>query len=62
MSSDRLKAYNGMKLVVNTLIVYVYVKVQVGLCYLPVAFGSLSGVGSSRIIDWNFKREARKQG
>ncbi|EME41510.1 hypothetical protein DOTSEDRAFT_73804 [Dothistroma septosporum NZE10] len=40
-----------------------YNEVQVGLCYLPIAFGSLTaGATSARLIDWSFRKEATKQG
>lgn len=39
------------------------IKVQVGLCYLPVGFGSLLAYRTTaRLVDWNFEREAKKQG
>lgn len=42
---------------------YGYNQVVTGLCYLPVGFGSLSSRFTSAVLtDWNFKREARKQG
>ncbi|KAK7993294.1 AN1-type zinc finger protein [Apiospora arundinis] len=38
-------------------------QVQAGLCYLPLGFGSiLSRWTVGKLIDWNFKREAQKQG
>ncbi|KAH2385336.1 hypothetical protein KXV98_006900 [Aspergillus fumigatus] len=37
--------------------------IQVGLCYLPIGIGSLSSRWTvGRILDWNFRREARRQG
>lgn len=37
--------------------------IQVGLCYLPLGFGSLTSRWTvGRILDWNFKREAASQG
>ncbi|KAF4216677.1 hypothetical protein CNMCM6457_004913 [Aspergillus fumigatiaffinis] len=37
--------------------------IQVGLCYLPVGIGSLTSRWTvGRILDWNFRREARRQG
>nr|A0A345BJP9.1 RecName: Full=MFS-type transporter clz19; AltName: Full=Squalestatin S1 biosynthesis cluster protein clz19; AltName: Full=Zaragozic acid A biosynthesis cluster protein 19 [Curvularia lunata]AXF50662.1 MFS [Curvularia lunata] len=42
---------------------YGYSQVQVGLCYLPFGVGSiLSRWTAGKMIDWNFKREADKQG
>ncbi|EME41515.1 hypothetical protein DOTSEDRAFT_73810 [Dothistroma septosporum NZE10] len=42
---------------------YHYTAVQVGLCYLPVGFGSLLAYRTTvLLIDWNFRREAEKQG
>jgi predicted MFS family arabinose efflux permease len=42
---------------------YHYNEVQVGLCYLPIGIGSfLSRWTTAKLIDWNFKREAEKQG
>nr|A0A3G1DIJ8.1 RecName: Full=MFS-type transporter M6; AltName: Full=Squalestatin S1 biosynthesis cluster protein M6 [Phoma sp. MF5453]AMY15063.1 MFS transporter [Phoma sp. MF5453] len=42
---------------------YKYDAVQVGLCYLPVGFGSLLAYRTTvRLMDWNFEREAKKQG
>lgn len=42
---------------------YNYNEVQVGLCYLPIGVGSfLSRWTTAKLIDWNFKREAEKQG
>lgn len=42
---------------------YNYDEVQVGLCYLPIGIGSfLSRWTTAKLIDWNFKREAEKQG
>ncbi|KAK6836889.1 hypothetical protein PG987_007384 [Apiospora arundinis] len=38
-------------------------QVQAGLCYLPLGFGSiLSRWTVGKLIDWNFKREAQRQG
>ncbi|KAJ5691763.1 hypothetical protein N7462_001186 [Penicillium macrosclerotiorum] len=37
--------------------------IQIGLCYLPLGLGSISSrwtVGT--LLDWNFRREARRQG
>jgi hypothetical protein len=42
---------------------YDFNSIQVGLCYLPLGFGSLGSrwpVG--RATDWNFRREAKRQG
>jgi MFS family permease len=37
--------------------------IQVGLCYLPVGIGSLTSRWTvGRILDWNFRREAQRQG
>jgi MFS family permease len=37
--------------------------IQIGLCYLPVGIGSLTSRWTvGRILDWNFRREARRQG
>lgn len=42
---------------------YDYNEVQVGLCYIPIGIGSLfSRWTTAKLIDWNFKREAEKQG
>jgi hypothetical protein len=42
---------------------YHYNQVQVGLCYLPIGLGSfLSRWTVGKLIDWNFRREAEKQG
>lgn len=42
---------------------YGYSQVIIGLCYLPIGFGSLSSkLSTSLLVDWNFKREAKKQG
>lgn len=42
---------------------YAFNSIQIGLCYLPLGCGSLTSrwtVGS--LLDWNFKREAARQG
>lgn len=37
--------------------------IQVGLCYLPLGVGSISSRWTvGRLLDWNFRREARIQG
>ncbi|KAF7167808.1 hypothetical protein CNMCM5623_000996 [Aspergillus felis] len=37
--------------------------IQIGLCYLPVGIGSLTSRWTvGRMLDWNFRREARRQG
>lgn len=42
---------------------YNYNQVQVGLCYLPFGVGTIfSRWTAGKLIDWNFKREAEKQG
>lgn len=42
---------------------YNYSQVQVGLCYLPFGLGSiLSHWTVGKVLDWNFRREAKKQG
>lgn len=42
---------------------YAYNQVQVGLCYLPIGIGALSSRWTvAKLLDWNFKREAKKQG
>jgi predicted MFS family arabinose efflux permease len=42
---------------------YNYNQVQVGLCYLPFGVGSIfSRWTAAKLIDWNFRREAEKQG
>lgn len=42
---------------------YAYNEVQVGLCYLPIGIGSLlSRWTVAKLLDWNFKREAKKHG
>lgn len=42
---------------------YHYNQVQVGLCYLPIGIGGLfSRWTVAKLIDWNFNREAAKQG
>lgn len=43
--------------------IYGYDDLQVGLCYLPYGFGScVAVVGQGYILDWNYRRIARKLG
>jgi multidrug resistance protein len=42
---------------------YGFTTIQIGLCYLPTGFGSLTAaVISGRFLDWNFARHAKKIG
>ena len=42
---------------------YGYNSLQVGLCYLPIGFGSLTARNTvGMILDWNFRRHAKKLG
>lgn len=42
---------------------YGYNSLQVGLCYLPMGLGSLTSRNTvGRIMDWNFRRHAKKLG
>jgi MFS family permease len=60
--------YAGYMAVISTLStqltsLFGFNSIQVGLCYLPMGMGSISSrwiVG--RLLDWNFRREARLQG
>ncbi|KAK1147333.1 hypothetical protein N8T08_001410 [Aspergillus melleus] len=60
--------YAGFTIVISTLSAQLesrfnFNAIQVGLCYLPFGIGSLTSrwtVGA--VLDWNFKREAKKQG
>ncbi|KAJ5618772.1 hypothetical protein N7510_002756 [Penicillium lagena] len=37
--------------------------IEIGLCYLPLGVGSMSSRWTvGRLLDWNFRREARRQG
>ena len=60
--------YSGYMAVLSTLTSQIqsrfgYNDVQIGLCYLPIGFGSLTSRWTVGILlDRNFKREARRQG
>ena len=42
---------------------FAYTEAEVGLCYLPVAFGSLtSGVTTAKMVDRGFRKAALKKG
>ncbi|OKL60718.1 hypothetical protein UA08_03990 [Talaromyces atroroseus] len=42
---------------------YGFNSIQIGLCYLPMGCGSMtSRLTVGRLLDWNFKREAARQG
>jgi MFS family permease len=42
---------------------YGFNSIQIGLCYLPMGLGSMtSRLTVGRLLDWNFKREAARQG
>ncbi|RHZ45557.1 uncharacterized protein CDV56_102651 [Aspergillus thermomutatus] len=60
--------YSGYMAVLSTLTSQLqsrfhFNSIQVGLCYLPLGMGSLTSRWTvGRILDWNFRREARRQG
>ncbi|RHZ58911.1 hypothetical protein CDV55_106116 [Aspergillus turcosus] len=60
--------YSGYMAVLSTLTSQLqsrfhFNSIQIGLCYLPVGIGSLTSRWTvGRILDWNFRREARRQG
>lgn len=44
-------------------IMYGFDELQIGLCYIPVGIGAmLSALLQGRLIDWNFKRHAKRLG
>lgn len=46
---------------VNFSTIYRFNSLQVGLCYLPFGFGSMTAaVISGRTLDWNFRRHAKR--
>jgi hypothetical protein len=60
--------YSGFMIVLNTLTSQLQSRfgfnfLQVGLCYLPLGVGSLTSRWTvGRLLDWNFKKEAQRQG
>ena len=60
--------YSGYMAVLSTLSTqlstrYRFNSIQVGLCYLPLGLGSISSRWTvGKLLDWNFRREARIQG
>lgn len=60
--------YSGYMAVLSTLTSQLqsrfhFNSIQIGLCYLPVGIGSLTSRWTvGRILDWNFRREAQRQG
>ncbi|KAE8143956.1 major facilitator superfamily domain-containing protein [Aspergillus pseudotamarii] len=59
--------YAGYMIILSTLTSqleseYGFNSIQVGLCYLPLGIGSLTSRWSAGpLLDWNFKREAKRQ-
>ena len=44
-------------------LIYGFNELQIGLCYIPVGIGAmLSALFQGRLIDWNFKRHAKRLG
>ncbi|KAJ5902645.1 hypothetical protein N7495_003173 [Penicillium taxi] len=60
--------FSGYMAVLSTLTTqltsrYGFNSIQVGLCYLPIGVGSICSRWTvGRLLDWNFRREARLQG
>ncbi|CRG83359.1 putative transporter AQR1 [Talaromyces islandicus] len=60
--------YAGLVSVMSTLTTQLqsrfgFNSIQIGLCYLPLGFGSLTSRWTAGfLLDWNFKREAASQG